>query len=214
MKLLSSQADCLDYLISVASGILCGMLDILWVGKFSLAAGRSIADDKIEGLVQKTAKMLGCKDGDIQASVTFLEKKFPIPADGNTADFGGGLQHHLRDFAHHPTIAGLIFSLLTQFTEKSYGTDAKGNFIIVPVPERSKGLIGGDVLDKLFKGTIIWFFHLISDMAGSSNTAGISGGTGIPGPILALAKEISALPFFKNAIIEDHSLSVFFIKII
>lgn len=29
-----------------------------------------------------------------------------IPSDGNTPDFGGGLQHHLRDFAHHPTIVG------------------------------------------------------------------------------------------------------------
>lgn len=54
--------------------------------------------------------------------MAFLEKMFPIPSDGNTPDFGGGLQHHLRDFAHHPTMVGLMFSLLTQFTEKSYGT--------------------------------------------------------------------------------------------
>ena len=26
-------------------------------------------------------------------------------------DFGGGLKHHLNDFAHHPTPVGLIFSL-------------------------------------------------------------------------------------------------------
>lgn len=66
-----------------------------------------------------------------------LEKRFPIPSDGNTPDFGGGLQHHLRDFAHHPTIVGLAFSLLTQFTEKSYGTDVNGVFLVVDVPEKA-----------------------------------------------------------------------------
>ena len=63
-------------------------------------------------------------------------------------------------------------------------------------------------------GTITWFFHLVSDMAGSSSTVGITGGTGIPGPILALAKEVSAIPFFKNLKVDDDmSLSVFLSKL-
>lgn len=213
IKMLSDQADKLDYLVSIGSGILCGMLDILWVGEFDLAAGRSLADEKVNDLVEKTAKLMGCKDDDMKSCVAFLEKKFPIPADGNTLDFGGGLQHHLRDFAHHPTIMGLIFSLLTQFTEMSYGTDVTGSFIVVPVPEKSKAFIGKDVPDKLLKGTLIWFFHLVSDIAGSSSTAGITGGTGIPGPILSLAKELSVLPIFKNLKVEDNSLSVFLSKL-
>lgn len=213
IKMLSRQADKLDYLVSVSSGILCGMLDVFWVGDFSLEAGRDIANDKVNGFVKKTAKLLGCKENDVKSCVAFLEKKFPIPADGNTPNFGGGLQHHLRDFAHHPTVVGLMFSLLTQFTEKSYGTDVNGNFIIVPVPEKSRIFIGKDVPDKLLKGIIIWFFHLVSDIAGSSNTAGISGGTGIPGPILSIAKELSAVPLFKNLKIGDNSLSVFISKL-
>ena len=48
---------------------------------------------------------------DLKSAVKFREDRFPIPADGNTADFGGGLNHHLRDFAHHPTVVGLLFSL-------------------------------------------------------------------------------------------------------
>lgn len=74
-------------------------------------------------------------------AVKALEKRFPIPSDGNTPDFGGGLQHHLRDFAHHPTIVGLAFSLLTQFTEKSYGTDVNGVFLVVDVPEQPSPLL-------------------------------------------------------------------------
>lgn len=183
IDLLSGQADTLDYLISVASGILCGMLDILWVGEFSLEHGRAIASDKIEDFVKKAAKLTGCESDDLGSAVKHLEKLFPIPSDGNTPDFGGGLQHHLRDFAHHPTIVGLIFSLLTQFTYKSYGTDTAGMFLVVDVPEKSRPFIGDDTPTKILYGTLTWFFHLVSDMAGSSSTAGKTGGTGIPNGI-------------------------------
>ena len=213
IDLLSSHADKWDCLVAVASGILCGMLDILWVGEFSLESGKAFAGDKVEGFVKKSANVLGYKGDDLKSAVKYLEKMFPIPSDGNTPDFGGGLQHHLRDFAHHPTLVGLFFSLLTQFTEYSYGTDVNGVFKAVTVPEKSKVFIGKDIPDKLFKGTVVWFFHLVSDMAGSSSTAGLGGGTGIPGPILSLAKELSALPVFKNMKIGDKDLSVFLSKI-
>ncbi|MBQ7918736.1 MAG: hypothetical protein IJ324_02175 [Lachnospiraceae bacterium] len=213
IDMLSSHADKLDYLVAIASGLLCGMMDILLVGEFDLARGRDIADAKVNEFVQKTAEKLGCKDRDIKSSVAFLEKMFPIPSDGNTPDFGGGLQHHLRDFAHHPTMVGLMFSLLTQFAEKSYGTDTMGNFLIVPVPEKSRIFIGEDVPDKIVKGTIVWFFHLISDIAGSSSTAGLGGGTGIPGPILSMAKELATLPLFKDMQVQGESVSVVLSKL-
>lgn len=165
IELLSSQADNMDYIVAVASGIACSILDILWVGEFDLAHGRNVASDKVDTFVKKTAEMIeGEKFDDVKSAVKALEKRFPIPSDGNTPDFGGGLQHHLRDFAHHPTIVGLAFSLLTQFTEKSYGTDVNGMFMVVDVPEKSKPFIGKDVPQKILMGTITWFFHLVSDV--------------------------------------------------
>ena len=213
IELLSSQADTLDYLVAVASGVLCGMLDVLWVGEFNLERGREIAGDKVESFVKKAAKLTGCESDDLGASVKHLEKLFPIPSDGNTPDFGGGLQHHLRDFAHHPTIVGLMFSMLTQFTYKSYGTNTAGAFIIVDVPEKSRPFIGEDVPTKILYGTLTWFFHLVSDMAGSSSTAGKTGGTGIPGPLLALAKELSVLPFFRDLQVGEQGISLFLSKL-
>ncbi len=209
---MKSKADQLDYFIAIASGLTCGLMDVLWVGDFSLDRGRNLAEEEVGKFVKKVSKTFGCKSDDLKDSVKYLEDMFPIAADGNTPDFGGGLQHHLRDFAHHPTIVGLIFSLLTQFTEKSYGTDTSGLFRIVNVPDKSKIFIGKDIPDKIFKGTVIWFFHLVSDIAGSSSTAGLSGGTGIPGPILATAKELSALPLFKDVRVDDTSLSAFLQK--
>ena len=214
IDILSSRADSLDYIIAVASGLVCGMLDVFWVGDFDLNQGREIASDKIDDFVKKIAEKKSKKKfNDLRSAVEYLEEAYKIPSDGNTPDFGGGLQHHLRDFAHHPTIVGLAFSLLTQFTYKSYGTDVNGIFLVVDVPENSKLFIGKDIPEKILMGSITWFYHLVSDMAGSSSTAGKTGGTGIPGPILALAKEMSAIPIFKNVKIGDKSLSLFLSKL-
>lgn len=214
IDLLSSQADNLDYLIAIASGLTCALLDILWIGDFDLNQGREIASDKVDSFVKKIAEIVeGKKFENLNDAVKSLEKRFPIPSDGNTPDFGGGLQHHLRDFAHHPTLVGLACSILTQFTEKSYGTNETGLFKVVDVPEKSKLTIGKTIPEKIFFGTITWFFHLVSDIAGSSSTAGISGGTGIPGPILSLAKEISAIPLFKNLNVNHMSVNKFISKL-
>ena len=213
IEMLSSQADSLDYIVAAASGVLCAALDILWVGEFSLEKGRNIAADQTDNFVKKTAKLFGGPSDDLKSSVKFLEEKFPLASDGNTPGFGGGLQHHLRDFAHHPTLAGLGFSLLTQFTYKSYGTDTAGNFLVLDVPEKSRIFIGEDIPQKILYGTVIWFFHLVSDVAGSSSTAGLTGGTGIPGPLLSLAKEISAIPFFRNMKVGEDTLSVMLSKL-
>lgn len=151
LDLLESKADKLDYLLAIASGLTCGLLDILWVGDFDLARGRSLASDKVDDFVKKTAELIsGKKFDNLSDAVRVLEKKFPIPSDRNTNDFGGGLQHHLRDFAHHPTLVGLAFSILTQFTGKSYGTDINGNFTIFDVPENGKVFIGEKYRRKTF----------------------------------------------------------------
>lgn len=212
IDMLSSQTDRIDCFVAVASGLLCGMIDVLWAEDFDLLRGREVASAKVNDLVVKTARMCGCKSDNLKDSIAFLEKKFPLPADGNAPDFGGGLQHHLRDFAHHPTVIGLVFSLLTQFTGFSYGTDASGVFIIVPVPDKNRIFIGENIPDKIFRGTVIWFFHLVSDIAGSSG-AGLNGGTGIPGPILALAKELSVLKPFRNAKVQGYDLCEFLSKL-
>ena len=213
LRLLENSADLCDYIVSIASGVLCGVVDNVMSAEIDLRRGRDLSDNIVESFVLSTARFFGFKGDSLSDAVRFLEEKFPIPSDGSSPDFGGGLSHHLRDFAHHPTMLGLCFSLLTQFTGKAYGTDVLGNFIAVDVPERSLAYIGGDAFEKLQNGIVTWFFHLVSDVAGSSGTAGLSGGTGIPGPILSLAKELSTLPFVREFRIDNKSTSQFISKL-
>ena len=204
---LTNHADGLDYTVAVASGILTGLIDSFFVGKIDLKECHEYGNGKIEDIVKKVGK-----NDDLEKAIKNLEEKTKnfFPSDPNLNDFGGGRQHHLRDFAHHPTLVGLVCSLLTQFTEQCYGTDTSGVFLVVPVKDKSR--IGDTLPKKIIYGTLYWFIHLVSDMAGSSGHAG--GGTGLPGPILSLAKELSALPFFKKMNKDGNKeISVFVSKI-
>ena len=196
---LASQADYLDTTIAVASGVICGAIDSLFVGEFSLQNAHEWGSDKVESFVKKIANQQGYKGNDIKDAVKFLEVKFPIAADKATDKMGGGLQHHLRDFSHHPNIVGLFFSMLTQFTGKVYGTDTTGRFMMQDLPKSGFELIGKNFHEKIMFGMISWFFHMVSDMAGSSSSIAMGRpGTGLPGPIVSLLKIVSSLPFFKK----------------
>ena len=197
----SLPAQARDYILAAASGTLMGALSVLWQKDFNLADARKLGSDMIEKIVIGAAQRVGPhkETPTIEDAIRFLEKSFPSVGDKLTAAFGGGLQHHLRDFSHHPSPVGLVCSLLMQFTGKGFGTKTDGSFAIFDLPAdamKDGSLVGRNVPEKILYGTVKWLFHLISDMAGSSSTPGA--GTGIPGPLLSFLKEASALPFFRD----------------
>lgn len=191
------EADKLDYIVAVSSGVLAGLIDLFYVGAFSLDRASEWGKEQIDQVVKKVARIEGCQGDDLSDAIKTLEKNHPLAADGGTNNFGGGLQHHLRDFSHHFSIGGLFFSIFTQFTGLVVGTDKADALLVIPVPESHRACIGKNFQEKIAFGTIGWFFHMVSDMAGSSGS--LMGGTGIPGPLVSFMKELSALPFFKDS---------------
>ena len=191
------KADKLDYIVAASGGVLAGLIDAFYVGEFSLDRATEWGKDKVNRFVIKAARAEGYKGDTLSGAIKALEKNHPFAADGNANDFGGGLQHHLRDFSHHFSISGIFFSIFTQFAGLVVGTDKEGRLCIASVPESHHAYIGKNFQEKIAFGVIGWFFHMLSDMAGSSGS--LMGGTGIPGPLVSLMKEFSALPFFKNS---------------
>lgn len=191
IKKFTNQADAVDYTVAIGSGILAGIIDSFFVGNFSLSDGREWTNQKINKFVMYIAKKKGYSGTELEGSIRFLENKFRIPSDnlwsGKKINISAK-SHHLDDFAHHFPL-GLIFSILTQFTKKGYFQNSFGNKFKLKIENTE--LIGNTVYEKISIGIINWFFHLISDMAGSSSTAG--SGMGIPGPILSLMKELSRI---------------------
>lgn len=192
---LTNHSDRVDNLIAVGSGLLTGLIDALWVGEFDFKRGKAWSNQTVNEFVMKTAKANGYKGERLAGAIQFLEEKFPVPSDNVWKGKAVGISaisHHLDDLAHHPTPVGLFFSILTQFTKEGYFQNSEGNFFPIGIDEKGLELIGSDVCSKFFCGTVNWFFHLVSDMSGSNKTAGV--GMGIPGPIVSLLKELSAIP--------------------
>ena len=190
-------ADKLDCTVAVASGIITGLIDSFFVGKFSQERANEWGSSKVNEFVISMAKLSGYEGDDLSGAIRHLEENFKFAADGNTHDFGGGYQHHLRDFSHHFSLGGLICSIFTQFTGKVIGTDTAGRLLVVEVPDTHRQFLGKSFGEKVILGTVNWVMHIASDIAGSSGNPGK--GTGVPGPILSLIKQFSALPIFENA---------------
>ena len=193
---LTNHADGLDYTIAVASGVVCGLIDSFFIGEFSLTKANEWGTEKVNSFVKFVAKQQSGKEKDLFDSIQYLENQWKIPSDNKANILGGPTRHHLHDFSHHPTAVGLFFSMLTQFTGNAYGVNSFGQFIAVPVDST---FIGKDFPTKISLGLITWFFHLVSDVAGSSRTIELKKtGTGLPGPIISLLYEVSMIPCFKS----------------
>ena len=206
------KADQTDYLISIACGAISGLVDAFYVGEFSIERANEWGAEHVNRFVMKVAKLNGFKGEKLADAIRFMENKFPLAADGNTPEFGGGTQHHLRDFSHHFSLGGLLCSLFTQFTGKVIGTNTNGTILIVEAADKS--FIGKNFEEKVVFGVIDWFFHMVSDMAGSSTTVEKGKeGIGIPGPIVSLIKELSALPCFRNQKIDEKEFHTWVSKL-
>ena len=224
---LTNHADKLDYSIAIASGLLTGIIDVLFVGKWDFASAKAWSNKEVHERIINFAQ----QDPEYQAfidrkhsvneenrlnnAVEFLEKKYKLPGDHEWNFQGSGItskSHHLDDLCHHPTIIGLVCCVIVQFSGESIYSDSTGNPLNLPVTVNEYGkFVGRNNVEKMFAGIINWFLnvaqtaanrkgHLMSDMAGSySSTKRKTEGMGLPGGFLSTMKELSALPIFKDS---------------
>ena len=199
---LKIDADKWDYSISAICGVLAGIVDIVFVGELSfknLKECHEIGSEKVNEMVKKAAEHNGFKEDpnlspeeNLKNAIEKLQDNNHLASDQKNIKnaMGGAKFHHFRDFTHHPTFAGWIFSMFMQFSGGYVvGANAGGMLVVEKVEDTS--LIGKDPFQKVLFGTVHWLFHMFSDIAGTDQTAGA--GTGLPGPILSLAKEIDAV---------------------
>jgi hypothetical protein len=195
----NAQCDVYDYLIAGSSGVLCGLIDIVFVG----SPGDSVLGEKVDGYAnsatEKFASFLGWdkekaieKGSDSTASaIGFLERKFKINYDQATTHSVSGQvsnlslkNHHVKSLGHSPDIIGLFFSILNQFTDTS---SFVSNGQIITVDTETFELQGHNFVAKIFSGFVNWFGHIMSDWTGSSGTVGQGRrGTGVPMPFYNL----------------------------
>lgn len=205
---LTNDADSLDYNVAVGSGVIAGLIDSFFVGEWSFEKAKAKSNEEINRKVLDFAKRQGYTGERLSGAVQKLEGKYHLPGDNAWKGINRGISaesHHLDDFSHHPTLVGLIFSIVSQFTKTGIYSNSEGDLITVPLSVDENGKIEGRTTPaRIGAGIINWCIdvarnrkgHLYSDMAGSNKTAG--GGMGIPGSVLSTLKELSALPGFRD----------------
>ena len=84
----TNHADKADYAFAVASGVLAGLVDSLFVREFSLEYANQWGNQQAEKLVLKVAKYQGYDGTDLGQAIKHLEDQFPIAADKATTGLG------------------------------------------------------------------------------------------------------------------------------
>jgi len=211
LEKLQCNADTLDYAVAFSSGIIAGVLDSFLVGEWDFTTAKAESNKKINEKVDRFAKKQGYTGDRLKGAVKFLEDKYKLSGDDDWKGAAIGVSaktHHLDDWCHHPTLIGLLCCLIREFTRDAVYYNSLGERHVVALPlgvDEEGNLTGETVETKLFAGTVNWCLnvarnwrgHLYSDRAGSNATAGA--GMGIPGPLMSLLKELSALPVVKNS---------------
>lgn len=211
---LTPECDKTDYILAATSGAICGVIDIFLVGKPGESPIGDITDKWFEERTKDFAKLCGFKGDDTSLSsvIRFLEKKFKVPYDQSV---GGGIfrelinltpdNHHFKSLGHNPTILGLFFSILNQFTNTSSFV-ANGELITLSNSDGKCELKGRNIPSKLFCGFANWFGHIISDMSGSSTSKGR--GMGIPSPLWSWTNDIIAIKRKLNIPVSEFDKSI------
>lgn len=94
-----------------------------------------------------------------------------------------------------PILVSGILRWMVYVAESKY-LEKEGKELPKPISKLLKTIAYTPGIVDILKVSMNWFGHLVSDMAGSKQTAG--GGMGIPGLFLSLLKELSSLPYIKD----------------
>lgn len=203
-SLKNAQCDKYDYMIAGTCGIICGLIDILFVGTPGDSKLGDFTDEQANKITEKFASFLGWDKDDAEkrgsdttkSAIGWLEKKFKINYDQATTNGKNGTSglvdnlstknHHLKSLGHSPDIIGLFFSVLNQFTNTS-SFISNGQIITIETEEFK--LQGHNFIAKIFCGVANWFGHIMSDWTGSSGAGGR--GSGVPIPFYNLLQMIN-----------------------
>lgn len=203
IKGLKPDCDKLDYILATSSGALCGIIDIFLVGKPGESPLGNITDKWFVARTIDFAKLCDPEKKNfdsLDSALRFLEKKFKVPYDqtglgdaGKTIFDLTAKNHHFKSLAHNPSLLGLFFSILDQFSNTShFVTD--GQLVSLQQADEKWKLRGGNIPSKLFCGFANWIGHLISDVSGSSSSAAKGNrGTGLPSPLWTWTNDIIAI---------------------
>lgn len=159
----ASQATAGDYALAVASGILSGVIDILFVGDAPIVGSgadeaRGKVHEQVNRFIQKYAEGQGYTGTRLKGAVKHLEDTFEVAQDDTWSKFEVGIsakEHHLADLAHHPTPLGLASAIVVQFLRIGTFVNNDGELHFLPVDTKPED-IAKSVVPIVMTGFLNW----------------------------------------------------------
>lgn len=164
-----------DYALAIASGVLCGAIDSLYVGELKVTQ-RDIGDahEQVNRFVENFANQAGFqaepgKKAHLKDRVEFLENKFKVAQDSvyvNNTTHISHKDHHLADLAHHPTPVGLMSAIVVQFLRVGTFVNREGKWFFVPVdksPQEFAKNLAAAWMPAIVAGLLNWLVTLAKD---------------------------------------------------
>ena len=162
---LTNHADKLDYTVAVASGILTGFVDAIFVGTtdwnidFDINSQRNETHKDFNKFIEDVAAKCGYTgEQRLKGSIGKLEDTFSVAQDNVWKGRGIGVtakSHHLDDLAHHPTLLGLISAVAVELFRVGIFQNKNGELFIVNIETSQKERII-KILPAIISGLLLW----------------------------------------------------------
>ena len=189
-----SEKDYSYYTVAVASGVLTGLFSQLKLSDETLAKIKEWKEKEWDKYIIIVAQIAGYKRSDLKGAISFLKKRFVVFVDEQLKnEIQDGIETWIERLSYHPSVAGLIFSIFTQFSGEYYSFGENGlNRELVP----DYYALGRNTLEKLVYGVLYWAFNLSVDVAISKRN--LLDDMKIPAEVIKLLKKLIKTPLFNR----------------
>ncbi len=177
------------YSVAAASGILTGAFSMLHFTEEQLKAIDTFKEKDWKPIVVSVANLIGYKKNDYKGATKYL-----VTHAVRTIEKNEKTRETLVILSEHPSLAGLIFSVIAQFSGKAICINENGVISKHKLPEYYT--VGETNAEKIVCAVLYWLFALAADEAISKRR--VLDEIGISAALVKKIKEFASFPFMKK----------------
>lgn len=159
-----------EYTLAIASGILAGVVDALYVGDTPLFGvntkeARATINKRVNQFIQQCAEQEGYTGNRLAGAIAKMEEH-KVAQDNVWKGQVVGItakNHHLADLAHHPTPAGFIAAIIVQFFRVGIFVNTEGDWHLLPVETTEQDILNV-VVPAVITGFLNWLVAIATNV--------------------------------------------------
>ena len=184
------ESERIYYSIAGAGGIITGLLSTLHFSENQLNSINTFKENEWKPIITTIAQISGYKKSDYKGAAKYLIDHAVRKVEKNSK-----IKETLTVLAEHPSMAGLAFSILTQFSEKRIVMTDAGVIKKSKLPNYY--IIGKNNAERIVCAFFYWLFALVIDKIECKYRV-LDEIKGVPQVLLSIIKELTRLPLFEN----------------